>query len=128
MIFRWLLWGAANLTWTVLLVTPVRGPAFGDTEEMRITTGFWIAKSAHVAIYALWTIATAWLRAPARVRVFLLLLLMSHGVLTEWRQNSIPNRTGLLRDAALDQLGVAIGVIVTLRWWVEDDRRTSESV
>lgn len=120
-VVRWILWAIVTVVWTVALVTEITGPSFGDTEEMRNFTRIFLAKSAHLAIYAGWTVLTGWLKAPLKVRIFLLMFLMFHAVGTEWRQTYI-ERSGKLSDAALDHLGIFLGVLISFRWWTAPDR------
>lgn len=116
---RWSLWAVVAIVWTCFLVLPVTGPTFGSNEEMRELVRFLIAKTAHVSVYAFWAALTGWLRPPLRIRFFLLIFLMAHAVGTEWIQLHVPHRSGSLRDAALDQFGILIGVTLSLRWWTE---------
>ena len=118
----WSIWSLFTIAWTLALVLPVSGPTFGTTEEMRGLVRIILAKTAHVTIYAIWTIFTGWLRAPLRFRLILLMFLMAHAVGTEWAQTFVPARSGSLRDAALDQLGISIGVLLSYRWWTQPDR------
>src|SRR5439155_12577000 len=118
---RWGAWAVVTVAWTAALVLPITGPAFGNTEEMRNLTRLIIAKTAHVTIYACWTFFTGWLKAPLKVRIFLLMFLMAHAVGTEWRQLYVEHRHGSLRDAALDQFGILLGVIASFRWWTAPD-------
>ena len=121
-VVRWTVWSIVTVLWTAALVLPIVGPAFGETEEMRNFTRILLAKTAHISIYALWTILTGWLKAPLRVRIFLLMFLMAHAVGTEWRQTYV-ERSGKLSDAALDQLGIFLGVLISFRWWTAPDSR-----
>jgi len=119
----WSLWSLFTLAWTAALVLPISAPTFGTTEEMRGLVRLLLAKTAHVTVYACWAAFTGWLRAPLRVRLFLLMFLMAHAVGTEWVQTYVPARFGSLRDAALDQAGIFIGVLASFRWWTQPDRR-----
>jgi hypothetical protein len=124
-ILGWGAWCVLTLLWTAGLVLPVSGPSFGDTESMRHLTRIIIAKTAHVSIYACWAFFTGWLQAPLKVRIFLLMFLMAHAVGTEWCQlafEHLTGRQGLLRDAALDQFGIFVGVIASFRWWTGPSR------
>jgi VanZ family protein len=126
-IVGWSVWVVVTIAWTVALTSPVVGPAFGDTEEMRNLTRIIFAKSAHVSVYAVWAFYTGWLKPSLRIRLFLLMFLMAHAVGTEWRQMYVERRTGLLRDAALDQFGIFIGVVAGLRWWAAPDDSNGRS-
>lgn len=114
---RWLVWGAFTLVWTTLLVLP--GYTFtriglDERPEIRLT----VAKSLHILAYAVFTILTAWVRVPARFRLFLLFFLMAHATATELAQlYLVENRSGTLGDVALDQIGILLGLCVAWRWW-----------
>lgn len=121
---RWSIWLVFTILWTIGLLLPSatidRMPLVEDLGDWRII----VAKIIHLLIYSFWTILTAWLGAPLRVRIFLLVFLMAHGVLTEWGQ-TYPSlmRTGSLRDAAIDHAGVFLGVVLSIRWWAAPDGR-----
>jgi VanZ family protein len=114
---RWLLWAAYVAAWTTALLLPV--PETGDwtVEELSLDLKFLFAKSLHVAAYAVMAGLTGWLRAPSRYRPLLMLFLMAHGTVTELLQLYVSHRTGSLADVAFDNLGVALGVLGTWRWW-----------
>jgi VanZ family protein len=119
----WSAWSLVTVGWTAALILPINGPEFGDTEEMRTLTRLILTKSAHVSVYMVWTIFTGWLRPPLKLRFFLLMFLMAHAVGTEWCQlyfEDLFGRKGLLRDAALDHLGIFLGVVLSLRWWTAE--------
>src|SRR5258708_6137339 len=100
---RWSAWSVVTAAWTAALILPIKGPEFGDTEEIRTWSRLLLAKSAHVSVYAAWVFVTGWLKPPIKVRIFLLMFLMAHAVGTEWCQwlmRDIMGRTGSLRDAA----------------------------
>lgn len=118
---RWTAWIVFTVIWTAGLTTPITGPSFGDTEEMRNFTRNVFAKGAHLFVYAAWAYFTGWLRTPLRIRLFLLIFLMFHAVGTEWIQERIPRRSGSLRDAAIDHLGIFLGVCASLKWWTATD-------
>lgn len=122
----WCVWWIATLVWTALLILPINAPFFGDTEEMRNWTRLILSKGAHLAIYAAWAFVTGWLQPRLKVRIFLLIFLMAHAVGTEWCQwltRDILGRHGSLRDAALDQIGILLGVIAGYRYWTAPDTR-----
>jgi hypothetical protein len=120
----WSAWCVATLAWTAALTLPINAPVFGATEEMRTLTRLILSKGAHLSIYAAWAFVTGWLQPRVKVRIFLLIFLMAHGVGTEWCQlltYDILGRHGSLRDAALDQLGILVGVIAGYRYWTAPD-------
>ena len=47
----------------------------------------------------------------------ILVLLLEHGVATEWIQGFVPERTSLVSDVVIDHFGVALGVLLTWPWW-----------
>ena len=49
----------------------------------------------------------------------LLLALSAHACLTEVIQRYVPERHGCWEDAALNHVGLYLGVIVAWRWWSE---------
>jgi VanZ family protein len=114
--WRGAIWLAFVLLWTTGLLMPM-------TQE---TTKYlpWVAahkvvigKSLHVLSYALLAILSGWLRVPCRFRWILLFLIMAHATATELLQRFIEGRTGTLVDVGLDHLGIALGLLVTWRWW-----------
>lgn len=117
---RWIVWALVSALWTVSLLVPIILPDMGPVDELRELIQFYVAKTAHVLMYALWTIYTGWLRPSPRVRTGLLFVIMAHAVGSEWAQEFTGYRTGSLRDAALDQFGVLIGLVVARRWWFDD--------
>jgi VanZ family protein len=54
---------------------------------------------------------------PQRVRWWLLAFLVAHAFVTEMIQQFVPLRTGSLRDACINLIGLAIGVALTWRDW-----------
>ena len=69
------------------------------------------------AAVALFAGLTGWLSAPARYRCLLMFLLMAHATVTELIQLNVEGRTGTLQDVAFDQVGIALGTILTWKWW-----------
>ena len=119
----WCVWSVYAILWTAALVSPYTGPEhFGAGAVLfNLSLKFLIAKSLHLSAYAVWTILTGWLRPLLPWRFFLLFLLMSHAVGTEIIQQYV-GRNGILEDAALDQLGILIGLAVSWRWWADVGR------
>lgn len=114
----WWLWWAITVVWTAALIVPTPTPTFlGPSEETRQLVKLIVSKTAHVVAYAAWTVLSGWLRPSLGRRLLLLLFLLAHGVVTEWIQEQLPYRSGLLRDAALDHLGVLLGLAASWRWW-----------
>ena len=83
-----------------------------------------LSKGADLSIYAVWAFVTGWLRPRLKARIFLLIFLMAHAVGTEWCQwltRETMGRHGSLRDAALDQIGIVVGVIAGYRYWTASE-------
>jgi VanZ family protein len=123
---RWWVWLLYVVAWTTALLVPVPTTGNWDLGDTEIDLRFVIAKTVHVSAYALLAALTAWLRAPVRWRFLLMFFLMLHGTLTEMVQWTIESlgRTGELRDVAIDNAGIAIGMVLTWRLWAEDERST----
>jgi len=113
---RWLVWLVYIACWTTALVMPV--PSHGDWHVINIDLKFLVAKTLHVSGYALLVGLTGWLRVPQRYRWLMMYLLMGHATLTEVIQDHV-GRNGSLYDVALDQVGIALGLLLTWRWWRE---------
>ena len=117
--WRWRIWLAYVVAWTTALLLPVGTSASWTVGELQIDLKFLFAKTVHVSAYAVLAGLSGWLRVPYRHRWLLLFFIMAHGTVTELLQLHIPNRTGTLIDVGFDNLGVAIGLIATRRWWSE---------
>ena len=118
--WRWWIWGGYVTVWTVALVMPVPQHPFPAAGEHEVTLKAVVAKTLHVAAYALMTVLTAWLHVPARYRWLLMFLLMAHGTATEFIQENLSYRSGTLRDVGFDTLGVMIGILLSWRWWTRE--------
>jgi VanZ family protein len=114
---RWLLWSAYAVCWTAALIVPIRDQHKWVVTEYQIDLKFLVAKTLHVGCYALFAALTGWIRAPLRVRWLLMFVLMGHATLTEMIQENVPGRSGHLHDVAFDHLGIAIGILLTWKWW-----------
>lgn len=115
--WRWWLWSALLILWTVGLLLPESGTrpiAFGDISH---TKRLYIAKTVHVFVYLLLTILASHQHFALRGRLWLLAALMIHAPLSELLQLFVANRSGRFLDVGLDYAGVAIGMIVTWRMW-----------
>ena len=119
----WRIWCVYTILWTAALVSPFTGPEEfgGDEVLLGFNLRFLLAKSLHLLAYTFWTVLTGWLRSPSPGRFFLLFFLMSHAVGTEIAQQYVEGRHGVLEDAALDHVGILIGLIVSWRWWADND-------
>lgn len=114
---RWWIWGVYVLAWTAVLLTPARTindlPGVDLFEPFRYIA----AKGLHVSAYAVMTILCAWLLVPARYRWLLVFFVMAHATLTEHLQEFVPGRTGSLHDVGFDNIGIAIGLALSWKWW-----------
>jgi len=115
---RWIIVSAILLIWTVLLLVPI--PDTGPIADLPPIRREVIAKVVHVATYALLAILSGWLHVPVRWRWAVLFVLMVHGTVTELLQRLV-NRGGSLTDVGWDNLGVALGLLVTWKWWARPD-------
>ena len=126
--WRCWLWAAYLLFWSVIVQTPVP-PAeelpFGEFIEPR---KFVVAKSIHVASYALLTVLSGWLFVPTRWRWLLMFVVMGHGAAMELLQAALVDmchREGTLRDVGFNCLGVLVGVALSWKWWSREDETGS---
>lgn len=124
---RWAVWWLFTLAWTTALLVPpsVVGWVFAlffppppvpvedaKYEELK----FLVAKSIHVAAFAFWAVLSAWLHLPGSGRWRLLIFLSLHAMATEFLQQFV-GRTGSWQDVGLDHIGVAVGLLLSWRWW-----------
>src|SRR5262245_43301237 len=112
---RWSVWVAAVATLTVALLTSEPARVAGAT--LPPDTNFLASKTVHVLSYLILALLTAWLPLLPVRRRWLLGFLVAHAFLTELLQHFVPGRTGSLRDACLDVVGLALGVVLTWRCW-----------
>ena len=117
--WRWLVWLTYAAAWTTALLMPVPDVGNWSTGAGGIDLRYVFAKCVHVSAYALFACLTAWLRVPPRYRAPLLFVVMVHATITELLQNFTSHRTGCLEDVGFDHLGVALGLLLTWRWWTE---------
>ena len=119
--WRWFVWGAFLLLWSVALLVPDPFDPFQRYvlrgQEIPPETSFLMAKSLHVTAYAIAAILTGWLRVPGIWRWVLLAFWSLHAAATEVGQLLVPGRHGSLRDVGLDHLGLLIGLVISWRWW-----------
>ena len=115
-ISRWLVWLAYSSAWTVaLLVPPIHISPLGEVDGLDLK--FLLAKSLHVTAYAVLAVLTGWLRVRSRYRWILMFLLALHAASTEFFQQFVESRTGLLTDMLLDLAGIALGCVLGWKWW-----------
>ncbi len=113
---RWLVWSVYAALWTTALIVPIPDKHSWGLPEMQFDLKFFVAKSAHLSCYALFAMLTGWLRAPRQWRWLLMFVLMGHATLTEMIQEQV-GRGGALHDVALDHVGIAVGLVLTWKWW-----------
>jgi VanZ family protein len=116
--WRWLIWGVYVAAWTTALLMPVPHGQW-KVEGVPIDFRYLVAKTIHVTAYALLAGLSGWLRVPVRYRVLLLFCIMAHGTLTELLQRLTQDRDGSLYDVGFDHLGIALGLLLTWKWWTE---------
>ncbi len=101
--------------WTWKLLEPIPVPpevTGGLSREVK----FALAKTLHVCGYAFLTLLAATLPVAHRWHIFLVVLLLVHGIASEIGQSFIPNRTCKTTDVLLDWFGIVLGV-VAVQWW-----------
>jgi VanZ family protein len=112
----WAVWWLGLAVWTVALTTTF--PAHVHQAILpQDPPGVPVAKVLHVAAYAFFAGFAALMRPAAVWRWLILLLLLEHGVATEWIQQFVPERTSSVNDVVIDQGGVVLGALLTWPWW-----------
>lgn len=101
-------------TWKLLEPHPVPDEIGEGLEKAGLS--FIAAKTLHATGYAFLTLLVLTMPVPLHWRRFLVGLLVLHGVGTEIGQTYVPSRTGKVRDALIDWLGIALGVLVVYAW------------
>lgn len=111
------IWIFLLLAWTTALVLPVPEKIPQTIEDVAPGRKFLVMKTAHLLGYLVLTVFAGRLRPPRNVRLILLAGLLAHGTLTELAQQQLAHRSGQLFDAAVDHLGVALGLALSWKWW-----------
>jgi VanZ family protein len=101
--------------WTVALLT-TRSMEVGKAVTPS-TMHYPASKGLHICVYAFLTLFITWLPLR-RWRWMLLALLSLHAAGTEYCQQFIPGRTGLVSDVLLDHIGLLLGLALTWKRWV----------
>ncbi|HVS39737.1 MAG TPA: VanZ family protein [Gemmataceae bacterium] len=111
----WVVWLLCLAVWTVALTTTF--PVYIHRALLpQDFLGVPVAKILHVSAYA-FLAGFAVLICPAGTwRWLIVLLLLEHGVATEWIQGFVPERTSSVNDIVIDHGGVALGVLLTWPW------------
>jgi VanZ family protein len=80
------------------------------------------SKCLHIFVYGFLTVFVAWL--PLRRWRWLLFAFLSlHTAATEYCQQFIPGRTGMMSDVVLDHVGLLFGLALTWKRWVPHSAR-----
>ena len=87
----WAVWWLGLVAWSVALTTtfPVH---IKETLIPVDPAGIHVAKVLHVCAYAFLAAFAGWLRPAGKWRWLIILLLLEHGVATEWIQAFVPER------------------------------------
>jgi VanZ family protein len=115
--WRWVLWSFFVILWTAALLTTE--PVHVAHAVLASPVIFPTAKLLHVSAYALLAVLSGWLFVPARWRWLLLVFLCFHAFGTEFFQQFVPERGPSLRDVGIDHIGIAIGLALSSRWWLQ---------
>ena len=118
---RWLVWTVYFVCLTALLVMPGTVQEQIPLGEFVLTYKALIAKFVHVALYVVFAVLTARLPVAIAYRLPLLFLLMVHGALTEFIQQYVPQRVGSVSDVLFDHLGIALGLLISWKWWTRPE-------
>ena len=102
---------------TTLLVMPGTVQDQLPLGEFVLTNKTLFAKSVHIALYAIFAVLTGSLRVSPSWRLPLLFFVMAHGAATEFLQQFVPERNGSVSDVLFDHLGIALGLLVSWKWW-----------
>jgi hypothetical protein len=132
---RWLVWLLFVGLWTSALLLPnpdewaraLLLPATDSAikphrvrqELLDIVLSFFFSKTLHVVGYALLAMLSGWLGLAWRVRWRLLLFMSAHAMATELFQGLSPGRHPSWRDVGLDHVGIALGLALTWKLWLD---------
>lgn len=115
LVVRSLGWCLCLALWTTCLLT-IFAVRVGEA-VMPEAFHFPAAKFLHISAYAFLTVYLKWL--PLRRGRWLLLALLSlHTFGTEFFQQFVPGRHGVLTDVLIDHVGIALGMILTRKCWL----------
>ncbi len=112
----WAAWLILLVLWTLALVTPY--PVQIRDQVLPHEVGFPASKVLHVSAYAFLAGFGSFLPLRGGWRWLPVLILSVHGFATEFCQAFVPLRTASLHDVGLDHLGILLGLVLTLRWWL----------
>lgn len=111
------IWIILLLAWTTALVLPVPEKIPQTIEDVAPGRKFLVMKTVHLLGYLFLTVFAGRLRLSRDLRLVVLAMLVAHGTLTELVQQQLAHRSGQLFDAAVDHLGVALGLTLSWKWW-----------
>jgi VanZ family protein len=74
-----------------------------------------------VTAYATFAILSGWLFLPGRWRWLMLAFISLHAFGTEFLQRYVPERGPSLWDVGIDHIGIAIGLVLSSKWWLKSD-------
>jgi VanZ family protein len=114
-LWRWLVWGGYFAAWTTALLTTF--PVHVQEAVIPPEGHFLSAKLLHVGSYAFLSALIVWLPVRGRWRWLLIVGLSLHGFATEFLQQFVEERTGSLTDVGIDHVGIALGLLLTCKWW-----------
>jgi hypothetical protein len=120
-VWRWLIWAAVVIVWTLGLEFPVPKPEHIPAGEFIIERKYIIGKTLHVSAYALLAILSAWVPTPPRYRWLMMFFLMVHAWGSEMLQEALNpwfHRGGSLSDVGFDVVGIVLGLAVSWKWWI----------
>ena len=118
-----MIWTLFVVGWTAALEVPIPEPTTLPGSEIIVTYKYLIAKSAHVALYAVMTVLSAWVPLATRYRWLMMLFLMGHATATELLQAELEeycHRGGSLADVGYDHLGILLGAAISWKWWTRE--------
>jgi VanZ family protein len=120
LLVRGLGWCVCVSLWTVALLTT--RPVELNHAVTPVTMQYPASKCLHIFAYAFLTVFISWL--PLRRRRWLLLAFLSlHAAGTEYCQQFIPGRTGMVSDVLLDHVGLLIALALTWKRWTPHHTR-----
>jgi VanZ family protein len=103
------------VVWSVALLVPMQGAMVWQFQGLDIE--LLLAKTLHVCAYGVLAGLSGWLDVPCRFRWLLVFFLAGHATATEFFQQFIEGRSGMIQDVGLDLIGSGLGCLATWRWW-----------
>jgi VanZ family protein len=115
--WRWLMWSVFVVVWTAALLTTE--PVHVAHAVLAPSFIFPTAKLLHVSSYSLLAILSGWLFVPFPWRWLMLVFMSLHAFGTEFLQQFVPERGPSLWDVGIDHVGIAIGLVLSCKWWLK---------